>query len=152
MTIAGATRCAGRLWDNFRGYRPCPHTGKYQEDGKRWCGTHAPSKIQARRGKADASREERADAWNEKYRRPNEQERRAALCIVACAGIPDAALAAGVVQMALDLARDSAANPEWDNNGYCWWCGRQNYLGQGEHTDDCQPAKIRRLLGAGKEE
>ena len=74
-------------------------------------------------------------------------EKRAVAAVNACAGLPDAALTAGVVALALELATCQ----EWDSNGYCWWCGRQNYAGRGEHTDDCKPAKVRRLLDASAE-
>ena len=48
-------RCTGRLWNDYdmRGYQ-CSKSGKYEEEGKWWCGTHAPSKVKARHEKQAA--------------------------------------------------------------------------------------------------
>lgn len=62
--------------------------------------------------------------------------------VEAVAGLSEESLAKGIVGLAVELATCQ----EWDDNGYCWYCGRQTYAGQGEHTEDCKPAKVRALL------
>jgi hypothetical protein len=54
-------RCAAKVWHEYH-QSPCSSRGKYEEDGRWWCGTHAPSKVKAR----DA---ERARKYREKMAR-----------------------------------------------------------------------------------
>ena len=47
--------CEGHTYESHSGtFPPCDYPGKYFEDGKHWCGIHAPSKMKARREKNDA--------------------------------------------------------------------------------------------------
>ncbi len=42
--------CVEKVWDDGRWrHVPCGNKGKYEENGKHYCGTHAPSRIEARR-------------------------------------------------------------------------------------------------------
>jgi hypothetical protein len=41
------------IYRNYAHY-PCGKTAKFQENGKWWCGTHAPSKVAAKRAVREA--------------------------------------------------------------------------------------------------
>ena len=47
-------RCNGSIW---RSIRRCYNRGIYQENGKDYCGVHAPSRIAARASKREAKRQ-----------------------------------------------------------------------------------------------
>lgn len=55
-------RCAGKVSDNRRSY-PCASNGRYEEEGRWWCGVHAPSKVSERYEKKRAKwADKRSDA------------------------------------------------------------------------------------------
>ena len=58
--------CAGRVYSLFHSY-PCGKPGKHEEDGKWWCGIHAPSKIAARKAKTFARWEAKRAVHNKQY-------------------------------------------------------------------------------------
>lgn len=66
--------CAGHVFDGtFRGHG-CTLNGKYFENGKWYCGIHAPSKTRAKRDKKDEMRK-REQEWRAKRRMKNDLER-----------------------------------------------------------------------------
>jgi hypothetical protein len=54
--------CAGSTDQGRAGLFPCANAGKYEEDGKWWCGTHRPSMVAARQAKRDAAYRAERDA------------------------------------------------------------------------------------------
>jgi hypothetical protein len=46
-------QCQARIFGDYRHYQ-CTNAGKYEVDGLKFCGTHHPERVQARRDKADA--------------------------------------------------------------------------------------------------
>lgn len=60
-------QCAETVWrslSNGSYFSDCEKRAKYEEDGKWWCGTHAPSKVAARRAKKRAEDEAESAAKN----------------------------------------------------------------------------------------
>lgn len=50
-------KCCGRIYGgSYRGH-PCGNTGKFEHDGKWYCGTHDPVRLAAKYDKAEAERE-----------------------------------------------------------------------------------------------
>ena len=63
--------CVGRTWHECGGWgnsSTCGKTAKYEEGGKWYCGTHAPSRIGARREKRDARRRREEEIRNDRRR------------------------------------------------------------------------------------
>ena len=56
--VTPKNQCEARVWghDAWTGSYPCNNLGKYFEDGKWWCGMHAPSKQREREAKRDRIR------------------------------------------------------------------------------------------------
>ena len=96
-------KCAART---FRGHHfySCHKLGKVEEDGKWWCGIHAPSKVAARRAKRDALWKTEDEARGKRYARHE-----AAREIVEAALNDDAAAlqAAVAAYRAIENARDA---------------------------------------------
>ena len=61
-----AHKCAGEIYESHR-FWDCSKTGKLNEDGKWWCGIHAPSAVAARRAKQDAKWKSYSAARDKRY-------------------------------------------------------------------------------------
>jgi len=59
--------CAAPIWDGWHQY-PCAKPGKYEVNGKRYCGTHHPERVAKRRAEADARGKAKYDAQVSKAR------------------------------------------------------------------------------------
>ena len=90
MTTEQKPKCSAELQDNFYASYSCSKPGTYTEEGKTWCGTHAPSKVAARRAGQDKK-------YDDRYAAITERDRRAAAEKSACAGISTEALEGGVI-------------------------------------------------------
>jgi hypothetical protein len=56
--------CAGRRYERNVGFVDCGNPGVLEEDGKKWCGKHAPSKVKAMEQKASHRSKWRSEAWS----------------------------------------------------------------------------------------
>lgn len=54
--MAEQHKCAGYCKSTWHSY-PCLNNGIFFEEGTHWCGVHAPSKVKARRDKAEKERQ-----------------------------------------------------------------------------------------------
>ena len=60
MSNDDKARCPGELWGSVH-YGRCTRTGKYEHDGKLYCGQHHPPTVAARKAAREAlAREEEA--------------------------------------------------------------------------------------------
>lgn len=99
--MAGKKKCAGEAYDRYSGrFYSCTNAGKHHEDGKWWCGIHAPSKKAAKQKKQ----------WDA-YRA--EQRRKAAQMKVASARDTIASVAIGL-QEAGTLDNDALLVAIWN--------------------------------------
>jgi hypothetical protein len=57
-------QCSAYVWgsNGLHRYR-CGKPGKYEEDGKRWCGRHLPSKVEAKRAARMLKARDEAAEW-----------------------------------------------------------------------------------------
>ena len=54
--MADKTPCAGKRWSSgWLRYVACTHSGKFEHDGKMWCGMHHPPSVKARKAARGAA-------------------------------------------------------------------------------------------------
>ena len=109
--------CCVTVFGDRRQNWQCQKNATVERDKKWYCGTHDPEKVKAR----DAARDEK---WRKEGEEQEANRKRQAalnarrdLCATACADIPDAALAAGVVgqmRMALDQLNQAIREEQSD--------------------------------------
>jgi hypothetical protein len=51
--MSNEENCYATIWTSWGRARQCSREGKFTEERKLWCGQHVPSKVKARRKKAD---------------------------------------------------------------------------------------------------
>ena len=62
----GNNLCVASIWEKHW-FRQCCNKAKYEEHGHWFCGTHAPSKVKARKAKKNAKWQARRDHENALY-------------------------------------------------------------------------------------
>jgi len=90
-------QCAGRVSGHGWHRRDCAVPAKYEEDGKWWCGAHAPSKVAARW-------EAKTKRWREESEAAIAAAQREAALAAATEALVQAALAWASPQSATELA------------------------------------------------
>ncbi len=57
------TLCQGKVWRHHY-YYSCGNPGAIEEEGKKWCGIHAPSKAKAKAEKSRGQYDWKSKAWD----------------------------------------------------------------------------------------
>jgi len=95
-------QCCKRVWNSAMGGYQCSKRGRFEEDGNRYCGTHLPSKVQARRA-------ERTAQWQAKWDEDRNRAQLARLSSEACKGLDvadlEAIIASGGVRALWEASR-----------------------------------------------
>lgn len=115
--------CAGSVWSGWQ-WVNCSAVGRYEEDGKHWCGNHAPSKVATREAKAKARRAAKFKEWEAKHNLRVATEKRAAERARAMQGVrvTDSSAAGQVLELwyathhLLDRLADVAGDDDIENN------------------------------------
>lgn len=93
-------KCEAKCFKDWAHYA-CSKTAKYHENGKWWCGTHAPSKVKERADKSREKWNKRREADRREREEQDKRERRRDACESALANVPDPEAAVKAAREAL---------------------------------------------------
>lgn len=88
--------CAATVYTEGYDHRCC-NPAKYEHEGKWFCGIHYPPKAAERAAAKKTRWKKEWDDRQARWKAEAERDRRAALCVAACEGVPDEKLTPGIV-------------------------------------------------------